>query len=129
MIIPLSDGLLRIRQRELDHLHLTHLVSGLDDDSGSHAHACGAGIALSGYTEWVCPAQPLLSLGWDWQLEGTASPPRIRRLGLPRTNVLLLDRYRAALPWNESLQVLANFIDGFNWNTPAFRAVCERYAA
>jgi hypothetical protein len=128
MIIPLSDGLLRIRRRDLDQLPLTHLVSGLDDDSGQ-ARACGATIALSGYTEWVCPAQPQLSLGWDWQLEDTASPPRIRRLGLPRTNVLLLDGDRAALPWNESLQLLANFIDGFNWNTPAFRAVCERYAA
>ena len=128
-MIPLSHELLQIRRGDLDQLQLTHLVSGLDDDSGSHAPACGAGIALSGYTEWVCPAQPRLSLGWDWQLEGTASPPRIRRLGLPRTNVLLLDRDRAALPWNENLQVLANFIDGFNWNAPAFRAVCERYAA
>jgi hypothetical protein len=129
MILPMSDGLLRIPQRNLDRLHLTHLVSGLDDDSGSQARSCGSSIAISGYTEWISAEEPRLSLGWDWQLEGTASTPRARRLGLPRTNVLLLDHDRAALPWNENLHVLASFIDGFNWNTPAFRAVCERYAA
>jgi len=128
MIIPLSTGLLRIARRDLDQLQLAHLVSGLDDDAGQ-ARACGAVIALSGYTEWVCPAQPRLTLGWDWQFDEAASPPQICRIGLPRTNILLLDGDGAALPWNESLQMLANFIDGFAWNALAFRAVCERYAA
>lgn len=130
MNLSLPDGLLRIPRADLDRLHLTHLVSGLDDDTSGEAPSCGASIAISGYTEWICPQQPRLSLGWDWHLEDAASPLlRVRRLGLPRTNVLLLGRDRCALPWNESLQVLASFIDGFDWNTPAFRAVCERYAA
>ena len=100
-------------------------MSGLDDAGGVPTPWA---TALSGTRVGLC-VTPRLSLGWDWQLEAPRRHRQSRRLGLPHTNILLLDRDRAALPWNESLQVLANFIDGFNWNTPAFRAVCERYAA
>jgi hypothetical protein len=126
----LPDGLLRMHRQDLSALGLSHLVSGLDDDSDERGgdRQCGACTTLSGYTEWVCDSEPRLSLGWDWQLDGQSADGRVCRLGLPRTNVLLLDRDGQALPWNESLQVLANFIDGFDWNTSAFQAVCVRYS-
>lgn len=125
-----SDGLLRLRQQDLSEITLFHLISGIDDEiHDDAAPRCGASTTLSGYTEWSSEQEPRLSLGWDWQLGTGSASPKVVRLGLPRTNVLVLGQERAPLPWDESLQVLATFIDAMDWNTPAFRAVCERYAS
>ncbi len=130
MSLLLSDGLLRIPRHNLSDLQLIHLVSGLDDElAGVGAGRCGGSTELSGYTEWICAGEPRLSLGWDWQLESASSSLRVCRLGLPRTNVLLLENDRTDLPWEQSLHALASYIDALDWNTAAFRAVCERYAA
>lgn len=111
-------------------MQLTHLISGLDDDvelDPQHP-VCGGSASLCGYTEWVSRQSPALTLGWDWHLDDAALTPRVIRLGLPRTNILVLDNENEPLPWNESLHVLATYIDTFDWNTPAFQAVCQRYA-
>lgn len=126
----INDGLLRLRQQDLGAIRLVHLISGIDDDSGDgSAPRCGASTTLSGYTEWVSTQEPNLTLGWDWQLETEASTARVVRLGLPRTNVLVVKNENDPLPWEKSLEVLASFIDNFDWNTPAFDAVCHRYAS
>ncbi|AMM23370.1 DUF4902 domain-containing protein [Variovorax sp. PAMC 28711] len=130
MNTPLNDGLLRLRRHDLNQMQLTHLMSGLDDDaSPSDANPlCGSSASFCGYTEWISEKDPRLTIGWDWQLDDGAPMQRVVRLGLPRTNVLVLDGEQEPLPWNESLHVLATFIDTFDWNTPAFQAVCQRYA-
>lgn len=124
-----SDGLLSLRQQDLSEITLFHIISGIDDEIHDEvAPRCGTGTTLSGYTEWSSEQEPRLSLGWDWQLRAGAASPKVVRLGLPRTNVLVLSQEQAPLPWDESLQVLATFIDAMDWNTSAFKAVCERYA-
>jgi len=122
------DGLLRLRQQDLGKLTLVHLISGIDDDFADQAATqCGASTTLSGYTEWISTQEPKLTLGWDWQLETRPASPRVVRQGLPRTNVLVVNGEQNPLPWDESLEVLASFIDNFDWHTPAFDAVCKRY--
>ncbi|RZL88427.1 MAG: DUF4902 domain-containing protein [Variovorax sp.] len=121
-----SDGLLQLRGQDLGALTLIHLISGLDDDNGQ---TCGAGTSLSGYTEWVSAQEPRLSLGWDWQLETHPSSARVVRLGLPRTNVQVLNAQEVPLSWDENLHALATLIDTIDWSTPAFEAVCQRYAS
>lgn len=129
---PLNDGLLRLCKQDLRAMQLTHLTSGLDDGETDFCDEakpqCGESTALSGYTEWVSANEPRLTLGWDWHLDNSSATPRVVRQGLPRTNVLVLENSDTPLPWNESLNVLATFIDTFDWNTPAFNAVCQRYA-
>jgi len=126
MNLQTSDGLLRMRRSELDALQLTHLLSGMDDEE-SGVGGCGCATTLSGYTEWVSPQAATLTLGWDWQLEAGAGEPRVTRLGLPRTNIQVLDGVMRPLPWDDSLQVLADFIDSIEWASPAFEAVCQRH--
>jgi hypothetical protein len=130
MNTPFNDGLLRLGRQDLACMQLMHLISGLDDDvePAEVAPVCGGNASMSGYTEWVSADEPRLTLGWDWHLDEGSSTPRVVRLGLPRTNVQVLDGADEPLPWNESLHVLATFIDTFDWNTPAFEAVCQRYA-
>ena len=123
-----NDGLLRLRLQDLRNVELAHLISGIDDElADPGVSRCGASTTLSGYTEWISPQEARLTLGWDWQLDVSTAASRIVRLGLPRTNVLIVRSVQDPLPWEQSLGVLASFIDAFDWSAPAFNAVCERY--
>ena len=127
MNLPLNDGLLHLRQAQLDALRLVHLMSGMDDDEAPPGHAaCGRQAPLSGYTEWICPEAATLTLGWDWQLLPGMGGPQVARLGLPRTNIQVLDDGLRPLPWERNLHVLAEYIDRIDWGPPAFEAVCQR---
>lgn len=130
MNMPLNDGLLRLRRIDLEEIQLTHLISGLDDDAEPEPATplCGSSASFCGYTEWTSEKEPRLTIGWDWHLDEASATKNVVRLGLPRTNVLVVDGEAAPLPWNESLHVLATFIDTLDWNTSAFQAVCQRYA-
>ncbi|RYE42922.1 MAG: DUF4902 domain-containing protein [Hyphomicrobiales bacterium] len=130
MNLAFDEGLLRIRQQELKSLDLLHLISGIDDsgiDGGKHR--CGSSTVLTGYTEWISAKEPRLTLGWDWQLDTTSAAAGVVRLGLPRTNVLVVREAHVPLSWDQSLEALALRIDELDWGGPAFRAVCERYAS
>lgn len=120
-----SDGYLHLPRRRLARIPLQHLVSGMDDEP-VHADAhCGSAAALSGYTEWVSPAEPALSIGWDWAWQSTPAGGAIVRQGLPRTNLLLVSDAQEPLPMEESLEALAKFIDAIDWQRPAWRAACN----
>jgi len=130
MSLAFDDGLLHLRLQDLRTLRLVHLISGIDEDLADEGEPrCGASATLSGYTEWISPHEPTLTLGWDWQLDTSAAASRIVRLGLPRTNVLIMRGAQDPLRWEQSLHLLAAFIDEFDWSGPAFGAVCERYAS
>ena len=119
------DGRLCMRRSDLNALQLTHLLSGMDgEDAG--VQSCGRATTFSGYTEWVSPQAATLTLGWDWHLATGAGAPCVKRLGLPRTNIQVLDGVMRPLPWEDSLQVLADYIDSIEWASPALEAVCQR---
>lgn len=125
---PFDDGLRPVRQSELAALRLVHLMSGMDEESPVPAAGrCGRVAQMSGYTEWISPDASTLTLGWDWQLLPGVGRPQVARLGLPRTNIQVLDASLRPLPWVHNLQVLADFIDGIDWISPAFEAVCQRH--
>lgn len=126
MNLQISEGLLCMRRSDLDALQLTHLLSGMDDEDAG-IDGCGRATTLSGYTEWVSPQAATLTLGWDWELADGAGAPRVKRLGLPRTNIQVLDGVMRPLPWDDSLRVLADYIDSIEWASPAFEAVCQRH--
>ena len=126
MKLKTLDGRLCMRRSDLDALQLTHLLSGMDEEDAG-IQSCGRATHFSGYTEWVSPQSATLTLGWDWHLAAGAGQPSVKRLGLPRTNIQVLDGVMRPLPWDDSLQVLADYIDSIEWASPAFEAVCQRH--
>jgi hypothetical protein len=120
-----SDGFLRLKTHELGRIPLQHLISEVDDEGAAQAPRCGAATTLSGYTEWVSPAEPALSIGWDWEWKALPGTAGVVRLGLPRTNILVVSEASVALTWEESLQVLAGIIDAFDWKRVALDAACR----
>lgn len=124
-----SDGYLHLPRRRLERMPLQHLLSGMDDEPAAADPHCGAATTLSGYTEWVSPVEPALSIGWDWAWQGTPAGGGIVRQGLPRTNLLLVSDTQEPLPLEESLEMLARFIDAIDWQRPAWQAACNASVA
>ncbi len=120
-----ADGYLHLPHRRLACIPLRHLMSGMDDEPAAAAPHCGGVAALSGYTEWVSPLEPALSIGWDWAWQSTPAGGGLVRQGLPRTNLLLVSDSQEPLPLEESLETLARLIDAIDWQRPAWQAACQ----
>ena len=122
MNVVQSDGYLRMRAQELSRIPLRHLISNIVDEPAVEGQRCDAATMLSGYTEWISPANPSLSIGWDWQWSAVPGKAGIVRLGLPRTNILLVSETSVPLPWDDSLEALAQYIDNIDWQDVALGA-------
>ena len=111
------DGYLRLQTQELGQIPLQHLISDVDELAAEPR--CGTTTSLSGFTEWVSPAEPSLSIGWDWEWKAVPGSSGMVRLGLPRTNILVVTENSVPLPWEENLQVVARLVDGIDWQRAA----------
>ncbi|HEX6706156.1 MAG TPA: DUF4902 domain-containing protein [Albitalea sp.] len=110
------DGYIRVSLDELLSLPIIHLMSGIDADEHLPTEACGRLTTICGYTEWVSETQPAITIGWDWCLAPDAYTGRRRRIGAPRTNVLLTDDSGADKPWPQSLECIGTVVDALPWS-------------
>ena len=120
------DGLLRLSIDELLSLPIEHLISGLDGpEHGPLARVCGSETVISGYTEWVSTSFPAVSIGWDWELQllWHDRPFAWRRLGQPRTNVMLVYAAGGDTGWARNLELLSTVVDALPWQDRLVRAV------
>lgn len=109
---------------------MQHLVTSLDDEGGVRfaTDACGRSTDISGYTEWTCETLPFVSLGWDWRIDYRHAPARWVRVGLPRTNVRLIDAERGPLQWQQNLEAMAEVVDAIDWQPCACAAVMRQHS-
>jgi len=123
------DGLLRLSIDELLSLHIEHLLSGVDSEvAGAHflsVKQCGRETVISGYTEWVSASSPAVSIGWDWHLQLSMSqqPFRWKRIGPPRTNVMLVYSAGGEAGWAKNLELLSTVVDALPWQNRLLLAV------
>jgi hypothetical protein len=121
------DGCIRLTLETLLSLPLKHLMSGIDDTQPNDTHACGKSTSLSGYTEWLSTTEPVITMGWDVALDTTSSVgPLWVRVGLPRTNVRLINTDATDMEWHRNLQALATVVDALPWQQEISRAIAER---
>jgi hypothetical protein len=121
------DGFVRLTLDAMLSVPFRHLLSGLDQTDPDPP--CGCATTISGYTEWVSDADPSISVGWDWTIEPRPGSVGWRRVGLPRSNVMLVDPSRADYPWERNLAVLATVVDAIPWQEQARDAIATRYAS
>ena len=114
------DGLVRIPASELSHLRLSHLQSEVDvpeDEFATADSLLGAVPAqATGYTEWVGADDPGISLGWDWIVGGALGVLALRPLSI-RTNVMLVDPQGEDLGEPATVQLLAGYLAGWDWQS------------
>jgi hypothetical protein len=115
-----ADGTLRLPLEQLRTLHLQHFLSGLDPDSPPAGE--GAWLtSITGFTEWVSAAPPLVTVGWDWQMHGDASRARLRRVGPPRSNLLLESHTLEPVDMDMQDHLLQRLIDALDWENESLR--------
>jgi len=126
-MVTSPDGFVRLTLDDVLSVPFKHLVSGIDEEPAPLP--CGTCTTISGYTEWVSDTQPKITVGWDWIIAPADGGSHWRRIGLPRSNLLLVDTAQNDYAWERNLVVLATVVDAIPWQEQAKTAVVERYAA
>ena len=124
----LDAGSVRLSLDALLSIPLVHFASGLDEEERVDLTRDGKQTVISGYTEWVSTTQPIVSLGWDWQLDPLLGAPWIARSSPPRTNIQLLDDQMREVEWRRAQIALAGVVDALSWQEPTQAAIASRYA-
>jgi hypothetical protein len=78
---------------------------------------------LTGFTEWVTQTTPAITIGWDWKIEFKNGQSRYERLGLPRSNVMLINDHGLDHGWGHNLDDLARFVDSMPWPSVVDEAI------
>jgi hypothetical protein len=124
-----NDGLIRLTWVALHDLVLVHLISGLDEDTGQHADEDNVATVITGYTEWITMDNPAVTLGWDWQMLAAASQVALRRVGEPRSNLMVVNSAGKDLGHEKSSVLLETMIDEFAWQDTTLSWINDRYRA
>jgi hypothetical protein len=123
-----QDGFVRLSLDDMLSTPLMHLISGVDEEVAPAPEDCGKPTTVSGYTEWLSAAEPIIVMGWDWRVDFVLGQPQWTRVGLPRSNIMLVDEGFRDLGWNRNLEVLATVVDAMDWAQQAQKSISERYA-
>jgi hypothetical protein len=94
---------------------LVHLMSGVDQECHLATGTGAMATAITGYTEWVSSAAPVLTIGWDWQMTATGHVVQLERVGPPSSNVMLVSPGRCDLGHARTVALLDDYLDGFDW--------------
>jgi len=128
MITLSGDSYIRLALETFLATPLVHLLSGLDDDKPIIPQE-GARLArVSGYTEWLSTTAPIITLGWDWELDVSQGQPLYVRLGSPRSNIMLVDAMAHDLGPTKTSMLLETAIDALAWQKETHQYIVTRYA-
>ena len=122
-----DTGYVRLTVVELESTTLCHLVSGLDEDTPPCSADGALPTSISGYTEWISAGKLVVTVGWDWVMLTDSGPVRLARVGCPSSNIMLQTPSRCDLGPATTSQLLASFVDGFDWQSETLRRIGVRY--
>ncbi|MFT3815660.1 MAG: DUF4902 domain-containing protein [Acidovorax sp.] len=110
-----EDGFVRLSLDAILGVRLEHLLSGLEREVLRSGVQCGAATTVCGFSEWASRNSPRVSLGWDWRLSWEHGLIGLVRVGLPRSNVMLVDHRGIDYDWERNLVVLGTVVDALPW--------------
>jgi hypothetical protein len=122
-----ADGYIRLTFSELQKVRMEHLMSGLDDNDVAATFAGATHSVITGYTEWLNNPSPKITISWDWNMEFDQGSIRLRRLGPPRSNVMVQDSDKNDLGHEKSLLLQELLIDQMDWQSVVMEQIMLRY--
>ncbi|MDR6798179.1 DUF4902 domain-containing protein [Acinetobacter calcoaceticus] len=81
-----TDGFIRMNENQLMNYPLQHLISTVESTRIEDSQ-----ILYYGFTEWATSLTPALSTGWDWEFVEQDGIASLKRIGLPRSNIMIVD--------------------------------------
>ncbi len=128
MVTISEDSYIRLTSSSLRHTPLVHLLSGLDEDGLELPYLKNEVCGISGYTEWVSSTIPIITIGWDWRLDVSQGKFRYVRVGLPRSNLMLVDSWQRDLGPIHTARLIEAAVDAIDWQDETAEAISARYA-
>lgn len=122
-----ENDYVRLTYAQFQALCLQHLISGVDEDAPEQAQHAATPTAITGYTEWISSEQPMLTIGWDWQILPHDRGVLLRRESEPRSNVMLQSPAREDLGVEKTIVLLETIVDSFDWQSKTLAHITNRY--
>lgn len=105
-----ADGFIRMNENQLMNYPLQHLISIVESTQIEDSQ-----ILYYGFTEWVTSLTPALSTGWDWEFIEYNGIRSIKRIGLPRSNIMLVDVSGTDIGFEVTETLIEKKIDTLFW--------------
>jgi hypothetical protein len=118
-----SDGYIRVSFIQLSAMAFSHLISGVDESEVEIAAELSPAPPITGYTEWLGTAEPIITIGWDWQIAGNDGATYLIMLGEPRSNVMIVDDQRIDLGPRATAKLLAEVFSTRAWQAEVARFI------
>lgn len=105
-----TDGFIRMNENQLMNYPLQHLISTVESTQIEDSQ-----ILYYGFTEWATSLTPALSTGWDWEFVEQDGIASLKRIGLPRSNIMIVDVSGADIGFDVTETVIEKKIDTLFW--------------
>ncbi|NUF36831.1 DUF4902 domain-containing protein [Acinetobacter lactucae] len=108
---PISaDGFIRMNENQLMNYSLQHVLSIVESTQIEDSQ-----IAYCGFTEWATLKTPALSTGWDWEFIEENGFASLKRIGIPRSNIMIVDVSGTDIGFEVTESLIEKKIDTLFW--------------
>ena len=105
-----TDGFIRMSENQLMNYPLQHLISTVESTQIEDSQ-----ILYYGFTEWATSLTPALSTGWDWEFVEQNGIASLKRIGLPRSNIMIVDVSGTDIGCDVTKTLIEKKIDTLFW--------------
>lgn len=105
-----TDGFIRMNENQLMNYPLQHLISTVESTQIENSQ-----ILYYGFTEWATSLSPALSTGWDWEFVEQNGIASLKRIGLPRSNIMIVDVSGTDIGFDVTETLIEKKIDTLFW--------------
>jgi hypothetical protein len=105
-----TDGFIRMNENQLMNSPLQHLISTVESTQIEDSQ-----ILYYGFTEWATSLSPALSTGWDWEFVEQNGIASLKRIGLPRSNIMIVDVSGTDIGFDVTETLIEKKIDTLFW--------------
>jgi len=105
-----TDGFIRMNENQLMNYPLQHLISTVESTQIEDSQ-----ILYYGFTEWATSRSPALSTGWDWEFVEQDGIASLKRIGLPRSNIMIVDLSGTDIGFDVTETLIEKKIDSLFW--------------
>jgi hypothetical protein len=99
----------------------------MDENRAEDTPDAAVPTTITGYTEWVNKGDPIITIGWDWEMLFNNNGVGLKRISQPSSNLMLRNASGLDLGHLKTTLLLEMVIDEFNWQAETLQYINVRY--